>query len=49
MRRLALLVTFLLVLAAVAQAGPVVPGDISEDAKWFGHVNVQAIHSVEIV
>ena len=49
MRRLALLVTFSLGLASFAQAGPVVPGNISADAKWFGHINVEAIHSMEIV
>ena len=49
MRRFALLSTFSLALASIAQAGSVVPGDISRDAKWFGHVNVEAINSMEVV
>ena len=49
MRSLAFLVTCSLVLVSVAQAGPVVPGDISQDAKWFGHISIEAIQSMEIV
>ena len=49
MRRFVLLVTCSLVLSSVAQAGRVVPGNISQDAKWFGHVNIEAIHSLEVV
>jgi hypothetical protein len=49
MRSLALLVTFSLAFPSFAHAGPVVPGNISADAKWFIHVNVEAINSMEVM
>lgn len=49
MRLLASLAACSVILTGMARAGPVEPGDISQDAKWFGHINVQAIHSMEIV
>ena len=35
--------------AHFASAGPIVPKDIGADAKWFGHVNCEAIGSMELV
>jgi hypothetical protein len=48
MRKLVLAVVAL-VSASVAQAGPVVPGHVAADAKWFGHVNVEKIRSLPMM
>jgi hypothetical protein len=48
MRKLVLSVVAL-VSASVAQAGPVVPGHIASDARWFGHVNVEKIRSLPMM
>lgn len=37
------------VLTSVAQAGPLEPAQVAADAKWFGHVNVEAIGAVPLV
>ena len=35
--------------AGFVSAGPVVSKDIGADAKWFGHVDFEALHSMELV
>jgi hypothetical protein len=35
--------------AGVVSAGPIVPKDIGADAQWFGHVNCEALRSMELV
>ena len=35
--------------AGFVSAGPIVPKDIAADAKWFGHVNFEALRSLELV
>jgi hypothetical protein len=49
MKRFVALTAILLLSAGFALAGPIVPKDIGSDAKWFGHVNCEAIHSLKIV
>jgi len=49
MRKCVVAAVCLLFVSSVAQAGPVVPGDIAHDAKWFGHINIEAVHSMEAV
>lgn len=44
-----LLVLILFGSTALVSAGPLVPGHLSADAKWFGHVNFEAIRSLGIV
>jgi hypothetical protein len=49
MKRLALVTAILLLLAGFASAGPIVPKDIGAGAKWFGHVDFEAIRSMKLV
>jgi hypothetical protein len=49
MRRIAALTVVVLLSAGFVSAGPIVPQDIGADAKWFGHVNFEAIHSMKLV
>ena len=35
--------------ARLAWAGPFVPHDIGADAKWFGHINLEAVRSLKLV
>jgi hypothetical protein len=49
MKRIAALTVILLLSAGFAWAGPMVPKDIGADAKWFGHVDFEAIHSMKLV
>jgi hypothetical protein len=39
----------LLLSAGFVSAGPIVPKDIDANAKWFGHLNCEAIHSLKLV
>ena len=47
MKRFVALTAIVLLSAGFASAGPIVPKDIGADAKWFGHVNCEAIRSIE--
>ena len=49
MRRFVALTAIVLLSAEFASAGPMVPKDISADAKWFGHANLDALHSMTLV
>jgi hypothetical protein len=49
MKRLAALTAMVLLTAGLASAGPIVSKDISADAKWFGHVNFDALRSMKLV
>ncbi len=49
MRRIAALTMLVLLSSALASAGPIVPRDIAADAKWFGHVDFEAVRSLKIV
>jgi hypothetical protein len=49
MRRIAALAVMVLLSTGYASAGTIVPQDIGADAKWFGHVNFEAIHSLKLV
>ena len=46
---LAALAVIVFLSAHFVSAGPIVPKDIGADAKWFGHVNCEAIRSMELV
>ena len=35
--------------AGFASAGPIVPKDVGADAKWFGHVDFEALRSMKLV
>lgn len=48
MKRVAVVTALVLVLAGIARAGPLVPGHVSADAKWFGHVNFERIRSMQV-
>jgi hypothetical protein len=49
MKRIAIFTAVLLMSAGFALAGPIVPKDIGAGAKWFGHVNFEAIRSMKLV
>ncbi len=49
MKRFVALTAIVLLSAGFASAGPIVPKDIGSDAKWFGHVNFEAIRSLKLV
>ena len=49
MKRMAVFTALLLLSAGFAWAGPMVPKDIGAGAKWFGHVNFEAIRSMKLV
>ena len=49
MKRFAALTAVVVLSAGFASAGPLVPKDIGANAKWFGHVNVEAIRSMKLV
>jgi hypothetical protein len=49
MKRFAILTAVLLLSAGFVSAGPIVPKDIDANAKWFGHVNCEAIRSLKLV
>lgn len=49
MKRLAALTAMVLLSSGLASAGPIVPRDIGADAKWFGHVNCEALRSLKLV
>jgi hypothetical protein len=49
MKRFTALTAMLLLSAGFASAGPLVTKDIGADAKWFGHVNFDAIRSIKLV
>jgi hypothetical protein len=49
MKRIAAFTAMALLSAGFAWAGPIVPKDIGTDAKWFGHVNVEALRSMKLV
>ena len=49
MKRFAVLTMAVLLFAGVAWAGPMVPKDVGSDAKWFGHVDFDAIRALPLV
>jgi hypothetical protein len=49
MKRFAVIMAVVLLSAGFATAGVLVPRDIGADAKWFGHVNFEAIRSMKLV
>ncbi len=49
MKRFVALTAILFLSAGFASAGPIVPKDVDANAKWFGHVNCEAIHSLKLV
>jgi hypothetical protein len=49
MKRFVALAAIVLLSAGVVSAGPIVPKDIDANAKWFGHVNCEAIRSLKLV
>ena len=49
MKRFTVLSVVVVLFAGVALAGPVVPKDVSADAKWFGHVDFDAIRAMPMV
>lgn len=49
MKRFVALTAILLLSAGFVSAGPIVPKDIGADAKWFGHVDFEAIRSMKLV
>lgn len=48
MKKVLAITTLMLAFAVIAQAGPLDPSQISADAKWFGHVNVAKIRSMDL-
>ena len=46
---IAALAAIVLLSAGFVSAGPIVPKDIGADAKWFGHVDFEALRSMELV
>lgn len=49
MKRFVALSAIVLLSAGFVSAGPIVPKDIGADAQWFGHVNCEALRSMELV
>jgi hypothetical protein len=49
MKRLVAFTAVALLSVGLASAGPLVPKDIGAGAKWFGHVNFEAIRSIKLV
>lgn len=49
MKRFAVLSLMMVLFASIAWAGPIAPKDIGADAKWFGHVDFDAIRSLALV
>ena len=49
MKRFVAFTAIMLLSAGLASAGPIVPKDIGAAAKWFGHVNFEAIRSMKLV
>ena len=49
MRRIAALTVMVLLSAGYASAAAMAPQDIGADAKWFGHVNFEALRSLKLV
>jgi hypothetical protein len=49
MKRFVALAAIVFLSAGVVSAGPMVPKDVDANAKWFGHVNCEAIHSLKLV
>ena len=49
MKRLVAFTAIMLLSVGLASAGPIVPKDIGAAAKWFGHVNFEAIRSMKLV
>jgi hypothetical protein len=49
MKRFIALTAIVLLSAGFVSAGPIVPKDIGSDAKWFGHVNCEALRSLKLV
>ena len=49
MRRVVAVTVLVLLLAGFASAGAIVPQNIGADAKWFGHVNFEAIRAMKLV
>ena len=45
----AVFASFLFLSVGIVSAGPIVPKDIAADAKWFGHVNCEALRSLQLV
>ena len=45
------LIAFAVIVLSVGfvSAGPIVPKDVGADAKWFGHVDFEAVHSMKLV
>ena len=41
--------TVIVLSAGFVSAGPIVPKDIGADAKWFGHVDFEALRSMKLV
>ena len=49
MKRFVAFTAIMLLSVGLAAAGPIVPKDIGASAKWFGHVNFEAIRSMKLV
>jgi hypothetical protein len=49
MKRLLALTAVVFLSAGILSAGPLAPKDVGADAKWFGHINCEAIHALKLV
>ena len=49
MKRFVTFTAIMLFSVGMASAGPIVSKDIGTGAKWFGHVNCEAIRSLKLV
>ena len=49
MKRFVALTAILLLSTGFVSAGPIVPKDVGADAKWFGHVDFEALRSMKLV
>jgi hypothetical protein len=49
MKRFLALAAVVFLPAGIVSAGSLVPKDVGADAKWFGHVNCEAIHALKLV
>lgn len=49
MKRFAALTAIAFLSAGIVSAGPMAPKDVGADAKWFGHVNCEAVRALKLV